>query len=179
MDDLVTRAFLILVCIMCAHQSGCVRLCNDSDWCAYARVNHLCLRMFWKDLAKQFADGSWQTWKCSICLLIPVFFLLLNIKMKVFFFFFSIFIFILNSLESGELPGQKAIHPTSRCYSTAQGLQDNTENYISFRSVSCWLRPLLLRWCVFKCLFFCRAWSLQLRRLHHRPSVADLIFVIF
>lgn len=52
MDDLVTCAFLILVCIMCAHQRGCVRLRNDSAWCVHARVNHLCCRMFGKDLAK-------------------------------------------------------------------------------------------------------------------------------
>lgn len=37
MDDRVTPAFLILVCIMCAHQSGCARLRNDS-WCVYAKV---------------------------------------------------------------------------------------------------------------------------------------------
>lgn len=51
-DDLVTLAFLILVCIMCGHQSGCVRLCNDSAWSVYARVNYLCCRMIGKDLAK-------------------------------------------------------------------------------------------------------------------------------
>lgn len=49
-------------------------------------------------------------------------------KKESLFFFPPIFIFILKSSESGELPGQKAINPSSRCCSAAYGLpvQDNT-----------------------------------------------------
>lgn len=83
MDDLVTGAFLISVCIMlCVF--GCVM--TVPGVCVYARVNHLCFRVFWKDPAKlalQMIHGKLSN---SLRLLIPDFFLLLNTKEKVFFF---------------------------------------------------------------------------------------------
>lgn len=176
MDDRVTPAFLILVCIMCAHQSGCARLRNDS-WCVYARVNHLCQDVWEGSGQTGVTDGSWQTLKFSIRLLIPVFFLLLNIKMKVVFLF--IFIFILK-LGVWRAPwAQKLYIQPLDVVLQHRDYNIIPENYINFRSVSCWLRPFFLRRCVFKCLFFCWARSLQLRRPHHWPSVAPPISVIF
>lgn len=72
MDDLVTRAFLILACITRAHQSVCVRVID----CVMTRAWFLFQDVFEGSDQTAVVDGSWQTLKFSICLLIPFFLLL-------------------------------------------------------------------------------------------------------
>lgn len=83
MDDPVTRAFLIFrlhtACTpKCVRVCVCDRLCNDRARSPFQDV-------FEGSGETGVADGSWQTLKFSICLLIPFFFLLLNIKRKAYF----------------------------------------------------------------------------------------------
>lgn len=71
-------------------------------WSVYARVNSL-LQDVWEGSGQTgVANGSWQTLNFHIRLLIPVFFLLLNIKMSG-VFFYPIFIFILKSSMGRKL----------------------------------------------------------------------------
>lgn len=107
-DDLVTLAFLILVCIMCGHQSGCVRLCNDSGLVCVCEGKLSLLQDVWEGSGQTgVANGSWLTLNFHIRLLIPVFFLLLNIKMSGAFFLSHFYLYF------KKLHGQKAIHLTS------------------------------------------------------------------
>lgn len=65
-----------------------------------------------------------QTLKFSIRLLFPCFYHVLSKNKS--FFFFSVFIFITKRGVCKAPWAEKAIHPSSRCCSTAYRLQDNT-----------------------------------------------------